>query len=93
MVCDVNTQDEGDIRIRFNRLCGQFENNSRYISLADDQTIPQGEDISYEMAVHSKKYDALFYQAPLEVDSAELANELQNMIDNLMIQKNNLINM
>ena len=49
------------IRIRFNRLCEQFKKkNSKYLSL-QDYTISEDEDISYEMSVHSKKYDALFF--------------------------------
>lgn len=76
MVCDANSIDEGGIRIRFNRLCEQFKKNSKYLSL-QDYTISEDEDISYEMSVHSKKYDALFYQAPLVVDSVETANKLR----------------
>lgn len=76
MVCDVNSIDEGGIKIRFNKLCQQFKNNSKYLSL-QDYTIPDDEDISYEISVHSKKYDALFYQAPLVVDSVETSNKLR----------------
>lgn len=76
MVCGANSIDEGGIRIRFNRLCEQFKKNSKYLSL-QDYTISEDEDISYEMSVHSKKYDALFYQAPLVVDSVETANKLR----------------
>lgn len=63
MVCDANTQSEADIKIRFNRLVSQFMENKRYVSF-DDYTIPESEDISYEMLVHSKTYDAIFYQKP-----------------------------
>lgn len=63
MVCDENTIDEGDIKIRFNRLCNQFTNNGKYLSL-DDYTISDDEDISYEMAVKNKRYEAIFYQLP-----------------------------
>ena len=76
MVCDANSIDEGEIKIRFNRLCGQFKKNSKYLSLKD-YTIPDDEDISYEMTVNSKKYEAVFYQAPLVVDSVETANKLR----------------
>lgn len=63
MVCDENTMSETDIKIRFNRLCSQFKDNGKYLSL-DDYTIPEDEDISYEMAVHNKRYEAIFYQLP-----------------------------
>ena len=69
MVADAATLGERDIQIRFNRLCRQFENNSRYTSYRDGQTIPEDENISYEMLVHKKRYEAVFYQAPVEPDS------------------------
>ena len=56
--------DEGQIKIRYNNLCKQFKNNPKYISL-DDQTIPESEDISYEIIVHKKQYQANFYPLPL----------------------------
>lgn len=62
MVADVNTVDERAIRIRFNRLCEQFANNPKYTSLADNCMIPEDEDISYEMLVHDKRYEAIFHQ-------------------------------
>lgn len=63
MLSDVANVDERSIQIRFNTLCGQFANNPRYFSL-QDQTIPDDEDISYEMTVHKKRYEAVFYQKP-----------------------------
>ncbi len=64
MVADKNSQSETDIKIRFNLLCRQFANNPRYSSLNEDQTIPEDENISYEMAVNTKRYEASFYQNP-----------------------------
>ena len=63
MVYDKNTMNETDIRIRFNALCEQFKNNSKYCSLSEeDPKIKEDEDISYEMSVHNKRYEADFYQ-------------------------------
>ena len=53
---------ERSIQIRFNELCRQFENNSKYTPVSDDQTISDDEDISYEISVHKKRYEAVFYQ-------------------------------
>ena len=61
MLTDVNTQDEADIKIRFNRLVDQFKNNKRYQCLGDYE-LPESEDISYEMNVNNKTYEAVFYQ-------------------------------
>lgn len=63
MICDENTMNETDIKIRFNRLCSQFQDNGKYLSL-EDYSIPESEDISYEMAVNNKRYEATFYQMP-----------------------------
>ena len=63
MVCDKNTMDEANIKIRFNRLVDQFKKNKRYTSL-EDFTLSESEDISYGIIVKKKNYDALFYQAP-----------------------------
>ena len=68
MVCDAKTISETDIRIRFNNLCRQFANNSKYttpiLASVDDYIISEDEDISYEMAVKNKRYEAIFYQKP-----------------------------
>ena len=63
MLADTNTVDEADIKIRFNNLVSQFENNKRYTSL-QKYTLSDEENISYEMTVNKKKYGALFYQNP-----------------------------
>lgn len=80
-VADANTRKEGDIKIRFNNLCQQFNNNKNYISLSDSAiqkyTISEDEDISYELSVNKKRYEAVFYQKPTDYDS-------------LAIEKNNL---
>ena len=78
MVCDATTMSEGDIKIRFNKLCQQFENNNRYISASlstSDYTISRDENISYELSVHNKRYEAIFYQLPADLDSTVLAKE------------------
>lgn len=79
MLCDVNTQSEANIKIRFNKLVRQFENNKRYIALYD-YTLSESEDISYEMAIHNKNYEALFYQIPdmEKVDTLAIQEQVRN---------------
>lgn len=76
MVADANTMSEGDIKIRFNKLCQQFRNNNRYFPSSDSSiskyTISDGEDISYEMTVNNKRYEAIFYQKTAAYDSLTL---------------------
>lgn len=62
-ILDAYGNDVTNIKIRFNTLCRQFEENERYSSImAASFEIPEKEDISYEMLVHEKRYEAVFYQ-------------------------------
>ena len=65
IVADATGTDATNIKIRFNTLCQQFSNNSKYISVSDF-SIPSSEDIQYELLVHKKRYEAAFYQKPAE---------------------------
>lgn len=84
MVSDANSISETDIKIRFNRLCQLFQKNEKYMSsplLDTDYTIPDNEDISYELLVNKKRYEAVFYQQPTkELDSVALQKELQEVL-------------
>ena len=78
MVCEANTTDETNIKISFNNLCEQFKNNSKYINLSlTDQKIKDDENISYEMGIHKKRYEANFFQLP---DTATAAIELRSLL-------------
>ena len=73
VVADALGSNETSIRIRFNTLCQQFSKNEKYIpaDLTGEFEINEGEDISYEMLVHNKRYEAAFYQInSSELDSA-----------------------
>ena len=75
MIWDVNNIDETAIQIRFNRLCEQFVNNSKYSSLPlEEYMIPDDEDISYEITVHKKRYEAVFYQ---KTDETFMAKQIE----------------
>ncbi len=60
-ISDKNTRDETQIKIRFNTLVRQFENNDKYLYFYE-QTIADDEDISYQMTVNKKQYEAIFAQ-------------------------------
>lgn len=84
MLVDKNYVDEAQIKIRFNRLVEQFENNKQYISL-DKYTLSDDENISYEMTVNKKNYNAVFYQVPNMEKADTLA--LQEKIRNELLSK------
>ncbi|MBO4962055.1 MAG: hypothetical protein J6C80_07500 [Flavobacteriales bacterium] len=71
-VADKNGLDEAHIRIRYNTLYEQFKNNPKYTSL-EDYSIPEDENIGYEMIIHNKIYSATFYQKP-ETSENEVKN-------------------
>lgn len=89
VVHDKNPISETDIKIRFNTLCQQFSDNGKYIAL-EDYSIPGDERISYEMLVHNKRYEALFYQAPegeaKERIAASIIQELSEKYDSDKIE-------
>lgn len=63
-VLDKNlTSGESTVIRRFNRLLEQFENNEKYTTLFEtNEQIKADEDISYEMMVNNKRYEAYFHQ-------------------------------
>lgn len=77
VVCDANTSDEGQIRIRFNNLIHRFENNDKYYCVIPNDKIPEDEDISYEISVNNKQYSAEFIYNPL-YGNDELRDRLIN---------------
>ena len=94
-ILDEYTTDETNIKIRFNNLIQQFVNNNRYSTQSDSIIstfiIPEDEDISYEMTVNKKRYEAVFYQRALKYDS--LINETALLVvkDTLNDEENDRI--
>lgn len=82
MVRDVTSSSESSIRIRFNTLCRQFENNEKYQSVSSESyIIPEDENISYEMSVNKKRYQASYFQIPEGgIDSTTIMKETQSFI-------------
>ena len=81
MVCDANTMNETDIKIRFNRLCQQFEQNQKYMRASlSDYILSDDENISYEITVHKKRYEAAYCQLPTAIDSVAIVKELQSVV-------------
>lgn len=66
-VIDKSTCDEGQIKIRYNTLCRQFANNPKYKEIFAKE-LSDSEDISYEMSVHDKQYQAIYAQLPDDND-------------------------
>lgn len=78
---DENVMDDYQIKLRFNTLCEQFERNSRYTSLSDEQKIPMDEKISYEMGLNDKRYEAVYYQEPDDPDLMRYLDVLNSELE------------
>ena len=90
MVTDANpTRSVTNIKIRYNKLCRQFSNNGKYVP-ADlvDYAISEDEDISYEMTVHDKRYEAVYYQySETDIDSANMRKWMMEKYGNMYSQE------
>jgi len=64
MVQDVVPSSETNIKIRFNELCRQFVENEKYVpqNLTGNYEIESDEDISYNITVRNKRYEAGYFQ-------------------------------
>lgn len=81
MLSDVNRRSEANIKVRFNRLIEQFKSNKRYMCYGD-YTISDDVDISYEMNINNKEFQAVFYQNP-DVETKETFHTLQDIIEHV----------
>lgn len=85
-----------EVRVQFNNLCGQFLNKDNYIAQDNDLniltykdiSISSKEDISYEMRVNNKRYEASFVQLPVPRDSLLQENN-PNILSSVKIADRN----
>ena len=84
-VVDANPTNETNIKVRFNKLLRQFQNNKKYLPTEDSTLskyiIPEDEDISYGPLVKKKAYQAVFYQKTTAYDS--LASKQEALYEQL----------
>lgn len=71
---DLNYRDERDVQIRYNNLCKQFKENGKYL-VVDATPIADNEDISYEITVHNKRYEAEFRQSLTDEEQKQLCEK------------------
>lgn len=79
ILVDAHPSSESQIRIRFNNLCRQFSENPKYMSMTlTDQAISEDEDISLQLALNKKQYEAGFIQIQFSEDRGTLASDTKN---------------
>lgn len=79
MVAYAEPVSESQIKIHYNNLLKQFQNNSKYMELVDNELIPEDEDIDYEISVHKKQYNASFIPNLTEEERLEIAVATKDM--------------
>ena len=86
VVQDAHASNETDIKIRFNNLCTQFANNKKYMPVRmEGYTISEEEDISYEMSVNNKRFEASYFQS---LDSERIDTlAVQQKLKDVLLQK------
>ena len=89
MVCDVDTRDQTNTRIRFNNLVYQFQNNPKYMpsSFDKDCLIPENEDIGYEIRINNKRYETVFYQMPQKIDTLAMMSRMKAEVSSKYTQE------
>lgn len=68
--------NEATIKGEYNNLLKQFRDNAKYVDLSMNEEISDTEDISYEMSVKSKRYQASFSYFDADRDPVAMMNAL-----------------
>ena len=67
---------EESIRVEFNRLLAQLKDTGKYMDLSMNEEIPVDDDISYEIIVNKKRYQAIFNYYDSDRDPVAFMNDL-----------------
>lgn len=78
---------EAGIQVEFNRLLSQFEETGKYLSFGMNEEIPADEDISYEISVHNKRYQASFSYIDPDRDPIALMDALLDKISDFFTEE------
>lgn len=72
LVTDVTIRNEVQVKMRFNELVRQFENNGNYYEPSNDQSIPDNENVKDEIKSSNRQYQAFFIQKGTTSDDKRL---------------------
>ena len=76
--------NEESIRVEYNRLLDQFEDNGKYMSLSGNEKIPADDDISYEITVNNKRYQASYSYFDPDRDPVAFMNDFVDMFTDFL---------
>lgn len=87
-VVNIIPYSEAQIRPQYNNLVRQFKNSTKYDNMEEyDPTIDESEDISYEMSVLNKVYEAHFYQE----SRIEGEDSISSLIESGLVEKSKTV--
>lgn len=78
------TTTEKEIKNEFNRLLSQFNNTGKYMDLSFNEEISDDEDISHEITVNNKRYQASFSYFDPERDPIPFIDALCDKFQDLI---------
>ncbi len=64
----------------YNSLLSQFQANDKYIEILTNSSIPEAENIAYEMSIHNKTYASHFSYISPDLFTKEEALEMRKML-------------
>lgn len=76
---------EEGIRGEFNKLLSQFKDNGKYVDLSMNTEIASDEDISHEISVNKKRYQASYSYFNFDRDPLEFMNALIDKFDEFLM--------
>lgn len=88
IIVSYDNLSEQNAKDRFNSLCDQFSKSSKYYSSPGNYTIPETDDISYEISVNEKRYEAGFFQ---RVESDLTKNDFSTFLGDSYIDENKCV--
>lgn len=71
---------ESQIISEYNALLSQFNNNDKYIGIGENERIASDENLSYEIAIHHKDYEADFAYISPDLFSEEEASQIRSLL-------------
>ena len=86
------TASEHEIGLEYNRLLSQFRSIGKYLELAVNKVIPKDEDISYNITVKNKRYQACFSYYDSERDLTPVLESLLDMLDDKILLSKDEVN-
>lgn len=79
--------NEESIRVEFNRLLGQFQENEKYMDFVMNEEIPEDDDISYEISIRNKRYEAIFSYYDADRDPLPFVDALLNKLSDFFTEE------